>query len=74
MLAVILKEVLLIEHDYLKVLSTLLEAFKDLSPDELPDELPPLRNIQHKTDLVLGFRLPNLPHHRMSPEECEALQ
>ena len=51
----------------------LLDDFVDMVPDELPSELPPLRDIQHAINLVLGFQLPNLPHYRMNPKEREDL-
>jgi hypothetical protein len=39
--------------------STVLQEFADVFPDEVPAGLPPLRGIEHQIDLIPGATLPN---------------
>ena len=48
--------------------------FDDVFPKELPNDLPPMRDIQHGVDLVPESSLPNRPNQIMTPLEKEELQ
>ncbi|XP_022888967.1 uncharacterized protein LOC111404386 [Olea europaea var. sylvestris] len=45
---------------------TSLNKFSDVMPTNLPDELPPMRDIQRAINLFSGSQLPNRPHSRMN--------
>ncbi|XP_022857111.1 uncharacterized protein LOC111378176 [Olea europaea var. sylvestris] len=42
---------------------SVLQEFQDVFPEDLPDHLPPLRDIQHAIDFVPRESFPNLPHY-----------
>ncbi|XP_022846179.1 uncharacterized protein LOC111368900 [Olea europaea var. sylvestris] len=63
-----------LDNEELDIVQPLLEEFVDLMPEELPHQLPPMREIQHAIDLILGSSLPNIAFYRMSPAKNEELK
>ncbi|XP_060211922.1 uncharacterized protein LOC132639493 [Lycium barbarum] len=52
-------------------MSSLLQEYEALFPEEMPDGLPPLRGIEHQIDFVPGSQIPNKPTYRSNPEETK---
>ena len=53
---------------------SLLIEYQDVFPEELPAELPPRRNIDHRIRLTPDSSPPWCPIYRMSPVELEAMR
>ena len=48
--------------------------FIDIVVNDLPDKLPPIRNIIHHINLNPGANLPNKETYRMTPRENEEIK
>jgi hypothetical protein len=53
---------------------SLLQEFEHVIPKEMPNELPPIRGIEHQIDFVPGAAIPNRPAYRSNSEETKELQ
>ena len=54
--------------------TSIIEEFSDVFPEDLPNKLSPMRDIQHAINLVPGSSLPNLPHYQMNPTKYTELK
>ena len=70
----IVKEEVGLSVEVPKKMKSILEEFQRIVHDGLPDELPPMRDIQHHIDLIPGASLPNVPHYRINPKESKILR
>ena len=55
-------------------ITSLLQEYEDVFPEETPHGLPPIRGIKHHIDFVPGAAIPNRPAYRSNPEETKELQ
>ena len=49
----------------------MLSEYRDIVVDDLPNELPPRRNISHHIDFILGSSLPKKEAYKLTPQENE---
>ena len=56
-------------HAHPEEVVLILQEFQDVFPEDLPDGLLPMRDIQHTIDLIPRSTLPNLPHYCMNLAE-----
>jgi hypothetical protein len=57
-----------------RVITNLLQEFKNVFPAEIPIGLPPLRGIKYQIDLILGTSLPNRAAYRTNPEDTKEIR
>ena len=57
--------------DLPKEIQEMLREYRDIVVDDLPNELPPRRNISHQIDFIPGFSLPNKATYRSTHQENE---
>jgi hypothetical protein len=53
---------------------SLLQEFENVFLKGMPNELPPIRGIEHQIDFVPKAATPNRPAYRSNPEETKELQ
>ncbi|XP_049346719.1 uncharacterized protein LOC125811260 [Solanum verrucosum] len=56
------------------VVSSLLQGYEDLFPEEMPSRMPPLRGIEHQIDFVPGSQLSNKAAYRSNNQDTKELQ
>ena len=54
--------------------TNLLQEYEEKFPAEILSGLPPMREIEHQIDLILGATLPNSAAYRTNPEETKEIQ
>ena len=55
-------------------IQSLLQEFQDVFPDDLPEGLPPARNVDHKIEVIPGSSTPFRPIYRLSLPELQTLR
>lgn len=55
------------EEEVPKEVQQLLKKYKGIMVEEMPNTFPPIRDIIHQIDLILGSTLPNKPTYKMPP-------
>ena len=60
--------------DLLEEIQEMLSEFSDIVVDDLPNELPPRRDIIHQIDFIPGASLLNKAAYRLTPQENEEVR
>ncbi|GKV46462.1 hypothetical protein SLEP1_g53443 [Rubroshorea leprosula] len=59
--------------DYQSMMN-IIQDFKDMFPEDIPNCLPPIREIEHQIDFIPGATIPNRPAYRSNPNQTKELQ
>ena len=62
-----------LDESLTSVVVSLLQEYEDVFPNNVPSGLPPIREIEHQIDFVLGVTIPNRPAYRSNSEETKEL-
>jgi hypothetical protein len=76
-LVLVYKGEILVSHNNTPLslgVSTILQEFDDIFPEEVPAGLTPLRGIEHQIDLIPGATLLNHAPYRTNPDETKEVQ
>ena len=59
---------------YAMILSSLLNEFRDVFPADLPDGLPPSREVDHPIEVIPGSKPVSKPAYRLSHSEAQEVE
>ena len=59
---------------YAKILFSLMNEFRDVFPDDLPDGLPPSREVDRPIKVVPGSKSISKPAYRLSHSEAQEVE
>ena len=63
-----------IKTPYPEKVPKILQEYADVSPKDLPAELPPQRDVDHKIEMVPGAQPPHKATYRLSPQCLDELK
>ena len=61
-------------HRYTTILYSLMSEFRDVFPDDLPDGLPPSREVDHPIEVLPGLKPISKPAYRLSHSEAQEVE
>jgi hypothetical protein len=62
------------QHSLPPSIANILQEYYDVFPSEIPAGLPPIQEMEHQIDVILGASLPNRAPYLLNPEETRRIQ